>query len=238
MVAPLIGAALIGGGASLLGGLLGNSAQAKANKANLKLQREQQAWEERMSNTSWQRGVQDMVNAGLNPMLAISQGGASTPNVSAATAQPVDALARNVSSAGDVMSRAIATQQGVANIALTQANARKASAEANLTEATSAAEIPFAEANANQRMELMKTQIDNAVESGELTHRQAEQIRDMLPGLVKGQNISNKLQELGVPSAQASADLYNKIGAAGAAGGVAGKAVSTIRDLIQLLKGK
>lgn len=84
----------------LLGGLFGSSAQSSANKTNIKLQKQQLDWQERMANTEWQRGKADMLAAGFNPMLAFSQGGASTPNVSAATVQPVDAMARGVQSAG------------------------------------------------------------------------------------------------------------------------------------------
>lgn len=36
-------------------------------------------FQERMSNTSWQRGTKDMMAAGINPMLAFQQGGASSP---------------------------------------------------------------------------------------------------------------------------------------------------------------
>lgn len=52
-----------------------NSTEALANRE----------WQERMSNTAYQRAVKDMREAGLNPILAFQNGGASTPGGSAAT---------------------------------------------------------------------------------------------------------------------------------------------------------
>ncbi len=52
-----------------------NSAEALANRN----------FQERMSNTSYQRAVEDMRKAGLNPILAFANGGASTPGGAAAT---------------------------------------------------------------------------------------------------------------------------------------------------------
>ena len=86
---PLIGTA-ISAGLSYLG------ARAK-NKRDDRRLRDQIDFQERMSSSSYQRAMADMKKAGLNPILAYKQGGASTPG--GASMPSMDELTPAVSSA-------------------------------------------------------------------------------------------------------------------------------------------
>jgi len=225
---------------SLIGGLFGSSAQSQANKANIKLNRENREWSERMSNTEWQRGVADMKAAGMNPMLAFSQGGASTPNNSAAQVIPEDAMARGISSAA---TQALMAQQTLANIDLTKASAEKARAEAKTAGTTAA--------NAVDRQQAEIAEIRNRTigitASSQLNDAERDRLNQLIPLMVEAQRQQNKtlgyqtstaksesdLKAAQVPSAEAEAEMWKKMAGPGVDVGTLTKLIILIRSIVK-----
>lgn len=79
---------------------MNSSAQHKANRTNIRLQREQQRWEENMANTAVQRRVRDIQLAGGNPAAAFVSGGeAATPTLAPARVDPPSYRAPSLNSA-------------------------------------------------------------------------------------------------------------------------------------------
>jgi len=102
---------------SFLDGAQGRNDQGRANQTNIDLARETMGFQKEMSNTSYQRAVKDMEAAGLNPMLAYSQGGASTPSGSLAHVEPKAPIGASTALQGaqtqQAISQRLATQAGI-----------------------------------------------------------------------------------------------------------------------------
>jgi hypothetical protein len=119
-------APLLGGITGAVGSYLGTQS---ANQANIEQSQKQMDFQERMSNTAYQRVVQDLKQAGLSPMLAYSQGSASTPT--GASARIENALGNAVNSAST------ATQTGLNYMTAAQDVRNKMAQEQNIDASTS-----------------------------------------------------------------------------------------------------
>jgi len=111
---------------AVIGGMMARQGAKKQNTENRIASAKQMAFQREMSNTAYQRGMNDMQQAGLNPILAGKMGGASTPG--GATYQ-----AQNANLAGI---------QASANVANVIANTNKTNEETKILKDTAGSALP------------------------------------------------------------------------------------------------
>lgn len=195
----------------IIGGLFGMKGQEETNAAQMMLAQNQMDFQREMSSTAYQRAVEDMKKAGLNPMLAYSQGGASTPGGAMATLGNPNAAAVNSAAAA---AQVDATRSSAEK---NRADADKAKTEADLNRALMPGEeaqlkgpgsIPAANINAQTgQINTMVRQINKQIEKigldMDLTTQEINRIKAAIPGTAA----QSRLAELEIPRSQNLANV-------------------------------
>lgn len=130
----------------LTGGAVSNARSVEeTNAANFQESARNRDFQERMSNSAYQRAVSDMRAAGLNPALAYQNGGASTPSGSTASASAprkgdigagLFNTAKTIATEGAALQNTSSqTELNKAQTSVAEVNAQKIGATAKETEA-------------------------------------------------------------------------------------------------------
>lgn len=181
-VVPGIGTAIGAGIGALAGGALGFFGGSQTNASNAKQAQKNRDFQERMSSTAYQRAVEDMKKAGLNPALAYQQGGASSPSGSTAVMQ--DRLAGAANNArgaaqtySEIQSAAVAREQQQANVELTKAQTHQLEIESAARAADIQAQADLSTTNARFAADTYTSRLEGQAAGVDLTRVQAQLTR-------------------------------------------------------------
>lgn len=101
------------GGSDILSGALGYFGATSANVSNKRQAAAQRAWQEHMDSTKYERTVRDLKEAGLNPMLAYTNGVGGTPSGATARMENVGESAARGLASGAAAKAAVAQADNI-----------------------------------------------------------------------------------------------------------------------------
>jgi len=210
--------------------MFGSSSAHDANRTNIKLAREQRAWEEKMSNTAMARRVQDLKNAGGNPALAFTNGqSASTPSMSAPTVEPTFRPEWMKGSAGTAAMMAKQMDLIHAQTQATAATTRKTNAEAGIIESVEGPKSAEELVKLKQDNAMFETRLNDAISHAELTKTTEEVLRDKTDQAIRLIKAQAGEHELSLASAQ---QITNSLGVVGKDAGTVTKMILDIAKFL------
>lgn len=204
---------------------LNSSSQHTANRTNIHLQREQQAWEERMSNTAVYRRAKDIERAGGNRALAFVNGSeATTPTVTPAHVEPARFNAPNINSAALLRAQLDNIKADTTN---KSAATRAQTVATDIVEANKEGKIGMEAEMQTLTPKKARAEIDQIVQRTDLTAKQAEKIDRTIDSLVQMTQQQARAGKLDL-------DALENVASVG--GLEAGKAKDVLKILLDLFK--